>query len=127
MSKQFYLKIPAIAFAILIFMLSQLPGEILPPKVFDLQDKLLHFCAYFLFGITLVIATMTMQNAKKRILVVILLGSLYAMLDEVHQIFVPGRYWDLTDWFADTLGVLCALLFVNKIKFLLEKFLKINF
>ncbi|MFN3780966.1 MAG: VanZ family protein [Candidatus Kapaibacteriota bacterium] len=127
MSKQFLLKVPAIIFALVIFVLSQIPAEMLPPKVFDLQDKLLHLLAYFLFGITLVIATITMKNKRKRIVLIILFGSLYALLDEVHQMFVPGRYWDLTDWFADTLGVFLALFFVGKIRLLLEKFLKIDF
>ncbi len=127
MSKRFLLKVPAIVFALVIFVLSQIPGEMLPPKVFDLQDKLLHFLAYFLFGVTLVIATITIRNSRKRVLFVILLGSLYALLDEVHQMFVPGRYWDLSDWLADTLGVFLAIFFVNKIKFLLEKILKIDF
>jgi VanZ family protein len=34
-------------------------------------------------------------------------------LDEIHQIFIPGRYCELLDWFADFAGVLFAALFLN--------------
>lgn len=40
----------------------------------------------------------------KLALVVIALASLYAVTDEFHQSFVPGRVCDPADWLTDTLG-----------------------
>jgi VanZ family protein len=35
-----------------------------------------------------------------------LLGSLYGVIDEVHQYFVPGRDCNVWDWLADTIGAI---------------------
>ncbi|MCX7908980.1 MAG: VanZ family protein [Ignavibacteria bacterium] len=114
--KKSLLKVPAIAFAILIFLLSQIPGEKLPPNVFDLQDKVLHLFAYFLFGLSLIIATAVVKNRTRAFLIVILIGFFYALLDELHQMFVPNRVCDITDWAADFLGVVISLVFLNKLR-----------
>jgi VanZ family protein len=34
------------------------------------------------------------------------LASVYGVIDEVHQYFVPGRDCNVWDWIADTLGAL---------------------
>jgi VanZ family protein len=46
---------------------------------------------------------------------------LYGIFDEVHQIFIPGRYFDLLDLAADTTGVVCGAIFI---KFVLLKTIK---
>ncbi|WP_138120885.1 VanZ family protein [Bathymodiolus heckerae thiotrophic gill symbiont] len=35
--------------------------------------------------------------------------SVYGMLDEWHQSFVPGRMSDINDWLADTVGAMLFL------------------
>ena len=40
----------------------------------------------------------------KLALVAVALASLYAVTDEFHQSFVPGRMCDPADWLTDTLG-----------------------
>ena len=40
----------------------------------------------------------------------ILLGSAYAVTDELHQIFVSGRHGSPVDWLIDTLGVVAGVL-----------------
>ncbi len=116
----FFLYVPAILFAILIFTLSHIPNYLLPPTTFNLQDKLLHSFVFFLFGISLLIAFTRFKNKAKVIVLVLLLGSIYGLLDEVHQLFVPGRVCDITDWLSDTIGVSLSLLFRNKIKTFIE-------
>lgn len=37
-------------------------------------------------------------------------GALYATADEIHQIFVPGRAAEFTDFLIDSLGVLIGIL-----------------
>ncbi|MBQ9518101.1 MAG: VanZ family protein [Eubacterium sp.] len=41
---------------------------------------------------------------KNRLYLPIICTSLYAVTDEVHQIFVDGRSCELRDWVIDTLG-----------------------
>jgi len=50
-------------------------------------------------------------------------GLLYALSDEIHQIFSPGRFFDVFDLFMDMMGVLLGLLgaiilmlIINKVK-----------
>jgi VanZ family protein len=43
-----------------------------------------------------------------------LLGSLYGVSDEVHQLYVAGRTCDFADMLADTVGVGLGLLLVQK-------------
>lgn len=38
-----------------------------------------------------------------------LFAALYAGLDEVHQMFVPGRWAKIEDWLADLVGILIAI------------------
>lgn len=44
--------------------------------------------------------------AKKRPIISIICTSLYAVTDEVHQIFVDGRSCELRDWGIDTFGAI---------------------
>jgi VanZ family protein len=37
------------------------------------------------------------------------LSSLYAISDELHQVFVAGRSPDVLDWVADSAGALAAV------------------
>jgi VanZ family protein len=37
-------------------------------------------------------------------------SELYALSDEIHQIFVPGRAFDIPDLFIDGAGILCGLI-----------------
>lgn len=43
---------------------------------------------------------------SKSILTIILLTLLYAVTDEIHQFFVPGRTFQLFDLFIDSLGAI---------------------
>lgn len=45
-------------------------------------------------------------KGKKCVLISILCTSLYAVTDEVHQIFVDGRSCELRDWAIDTSGAI---------------------
>lgn len=37
--------------------------------------------------------------------VLLLVGALYGLSDEWHQMFVPGRFADPRDWIADLVGL----------------------
>jgi VanZ family protein len=46
----------------------------------------------------------------------ILIGSIYAISDEIHQFFVPGRSSDIGDVAADIIGIIIIILiyFIGK-------------
>ena len=73
---------------------------------FPYADKLVH-------GVTFGILATFIYLAWRRFGWALALASLYGVSDEVHQRFVPGRSADVTDWLADTLGALVALLLVR--------------
>ncbi|MFA7288065.1 MAG: VanZ family protein [Melioribacteraceae bacterium] len=82
---------------------TSLPSTSLPS--FKVGDKIIHFIAYF--GLGLVFAAYRLlyfENIKRNVFIIILLIVLYALIDEVHQIFIPGRSCELYDFLADITG-----------------------
>lgn len=69
--------------------------------------KCAHFSIYTLLGIWLMNLTNTFDiSTKRKILMCVLLGILYASSDEFHQSFVGGRSPEVRDVCIDTCGVL---------------------
>ena len=100
----------ALLWASVIYYLSSQPG-IDVPALFPGQDKLFHLMAFGLLGF---LAMGAVKPVKKRFklwqaLLVIALVSLYGLLDETHQYFVPGRTTELYDVIADTVGGLLGV------------------
>lgn len=75
--------------------------------------KLAHFTIYTILGILLMSLAETFDfTNKKRLLLSVLIGFLYASLDEFHQSYTPGRTPLFIDVIIDTLGVIVGSLFV---------------
>ena len=75
--------------------------------------KLAHFTIYTILGLLLMCLAETFDfTNKKRLLLSVLIGFLYACLDEFHQSFTPGRTPLITDVFIDSLGVIVGSLIV---------------
>lgn len=105
--KQFLVyKLPALAFALLIFGVSSIPGNKIPYIGFDLSDKFIHMIEFGLFGIFLYRAFRYPQPLSRPYLMTLCVGIPYAALDEIHQLFVPGRYCGIGDFIADALGII---------------------
>jgi VanZ family protein len=70
-------------------------------------DKLAHGAAFSLLGFLLALGFFKSLHAslKMKILCAWLLGAGLGILDEIHQIFVPGRASDPLDATADAIGV----------------------
>ena len=68
-----------------------------------------HFFAFFFFGLLLMIST-TKGKHKQFFLPAIILSILYAILDELHQYFVRGRFCSFGDILTDSAGILLAFL-----------------
>lgn len=87
------------------------------PMLFEHQDKLHHFSAYFIMGILAWrLVTDYITQPKTIFLISLCFCSLYGASDEWHQSFVPGRQADILDWVADSIGASIALLLAPLIK-----------
>ena len=109
-SSKYYL--PVIIWAMLILTVSSIPHLKTPDLGLKIDDKIAHFCEYFIFG--LLIANMFWRVNKPFPYIMIttsLIGTIYGILDELHQLFIPGRTTDVFDMTADALGVITASLF----------------
>jgi VanZ family protein len=53
-----------------------------------------------------------------RVLIIIAISIVYAFLDELHQYFVPFRYFDIFDFFLDVVGVIGGFIFFLLVKFI---------
>jgi VanZ family protein len=100
------IRLPAVCAAALIWFLSS--QTILPkPKGILGFDKLQHLLAFAVFTGAV---CLWISREKWRIrgpffmLIAAAAGSVYGIVDEVHQYFVPGRDCNVWDWIADTLG-----------------------
>ncbi|MFH1729407.1 MAG: VanZ family protein [Pseudomonadota bacterium] len=94
---------PILAYAGLIFYLSSLER---PPVPFEFwnADKLYHFIEYAVFSFLLVRALRFSFPNIRLPQYTILITTLYGISDEVHQFFVPGRYFSIVDMVFDAIG-----------------------
>jgi len=69
-----------------------------------------HLVAYFVYGSLLYLSAL--KPGKRALLAALLTGSLFGLLNEIIQGFLPYRSMDFFDWIIDTAGTgLGALLF----------------
>ncbi len=107
-----YVYIPLVLYWITLFTITTIPQHFVQ-KLFELQDKIEHFLAYTVLAIMLKLSLHFQKKISKlsyySALFTFLFITIYAGLDEIHQIIVPGRYADFFDWVADTLGGLSGV------------------
>jgi VanZ family protein len=95
--------LPVVAWAALIFAFSSVPDLGTGLGGWDLVlRKIAHTAEYAVLGALLVRAT-------RRPWLAVALGALYAVSDELHQTFVPGRMGSPIDVAIDTVGVACGV------------------
>jgi VanZ family protein len=99
-------KIPALLIVSVIWVLSS--QSVLPvPKGILGFDKFQHLLAYLALAASLVFWFSPHQRRLRRLrtfLLLVAISSLYGAIDELHQLYVPGRDCNIWDWIADTLG-----------------------
>ncbi len=119
--KVYLVYVPLIIYWILLFTATSLPAAHVPS--FDVSDKIKHFSAFF--GLSVLLSLTLLYQSKVQLFknyflaVALIISSLYGLLDEVHQSFVPGRNSEFLDWVADSLGAAAGVLIVY---YLLKKF-----
>ena len=101
-------KLPALVWGIIILALTSYPRLEIPDIGFDATDKVAHLGVYLVFGFLLLRAfaeenPLALRTANVRTL---LFGISFAVFDELHQLFIPGRSCDVWDALADIFGVL---------------------
>jgi VanZ family protein len=100
--------LPVLVWAGLIFTLSSVPSLDSGLGNWDLAlRKVAHAAEYAILGALL-------QRAVRHEPLAILLGSLYAVTDELHQSFVSGRQGSPLDWLIDTAGVAAGVLLFTR-------------
>ncbi len=86
-----------------IFYLSHQPSLKVIPPLFIHQDKVLHAGTFFLLGISLIV-NRALCRGFYPLPVMFIFGILYAVSDEIHQSFIPGRDCSAGDLLADIVG-----------------------
>jgi len=96
----------AVGWALLIFVLSSIPGAAFPSSKLLSYDKLIHAAVYAVLGAFSFMAMPRSWSQKASVLVLMsgAITTLYGFTDEFHQLFVPGRSADLRDVLADCVG-----------------------
>ncbi len=91
-----------------IFYLSHQPSlEVIPP-LFQHQDKVLHAGMYFLLSVSMIV-NRDLCRGFRPVPIIFILGLIYAVSDEIHQSFVPGRDCSAGDLLADIVGLSIGL------------------
>ena len=119
--KVYLVYVPLILYWIMLFAATSLPAANLPSVA--VGDKIKHFSAFFglsvLLSLTLIYQNKILLFKKYFLAAALVISSIYGLLDEIHQSFVPGRNSEFLDWVADSLGAAAGVFFVF---YLLKKF-----
>lgn len=75
-------------------------------------DKVVHFGMYGVLGF-LVTRALVRPRTSVALLAALAWMTVFAMLDELHQVWIPGRDASVGDWMADLLGAAVGLLVAN--------------
>jgi VanZ family protein len=113
--KKLFVYAPLIIYWTILFIATTLPVESIPTVA--ISDKIHHLVAYFILS-ALLYLTLIYQRKSKTLFTyapsaTIILASIYGALDEIHQIFVPGRFADILDWLANFAGTLFGVLLIS--------------
>ena len=104
--------LPLVIYWITLFILTTIPVDKVP-RFFNNQDKLEHFIAYcvlaFLLTLTLYFQKRSSLLSSHAYLFTFIFTLAYGAIDELHQLFVPGRYCDFYDWLTDSFGGLMGV------------------
>ncbi|HUX95912.1 MAG TPA: VanZ family protein [Bacteroidales bacterium] len=86
-------------------------------------DYLIHFCEYasLAFFAFLTYAENFFRLGKKKYLIVTTGLILFALIDEFHQKYIPGRTFNMKDIYSNITGIAAALIFCIVVFRYLEK------
>lgn len=64
----------------------------------------MHFLVYAILGLLVARAMDVLPGHVARLAAIVVGVSLFGAMDEWHQGFIPGRFPDVRDWVADSVG-----------------------
>ncbi len=100
---------PVVGWAGVILTLTSWPS---PPDVaprFPGFDKVVHFTMYAVLGSLVAHALRVPVSVRARLNAITAL-AIFAFVDELHQLLIPGRSASVWDWTADLVGAVAGLL-----------------
>ena len=113
--KKIFVFTPLIIYWIILFIATSLPVQSVP--AIAISDKINHFLAYFILSVLLNLALIFQRKSifffNNAAAAAVIIASVYGALDEIHQIFIPGRFAEVLDWLADTAGAVLGVLFIS--------------
>lgn len=114
-NKVFLVYIPLAVHWISILILTSLPSKSVPE--FQLHDKAKHFLAYFVLTFFLSLSLRLQERSAKIrqnfVKISFFVLMIYSTLDEIHQLFIPGRAAEIWDWLANFIGIILGLWLVK--------------
>jgi VanZ family protein len=110
--KIFYI-IMTLIIAVIIFLVSNIssfPGI----EKFGIDISLFyHFGVFFMFTFFLTLSITNKKLDNKTIAIILLISLAYALSDEFHQLFIPGRFCDVKDALTDFAGSIASVVFLK--------------
>ena len=84
--------------------------------------KTAHFLEYAVLGFLLASVFVSFGlKTKQNIPISFIIGALYAVSDEIHQYFVPGRSCQISDMLLDSSGVITGIMFLLICVYIFQK------
>ena len=107
--------LPLVFYWMLLFTLTSLPTQSVPAV--GVSDKVEHFLAYFGLSFLLYMALLFQKKSKNfkkyALLLTLSISFIYGIIDEVHQLLIPGRSCEFNDFIADLLGAIFGLIVIK--------------
>jgi len=104
--------LPVILYAAAIVVVSSIRDLRPPPTGISEIDKVAHFLEYAVFSWLTFRSFYHLgktPNLRRTLLLSALFVSIFALLDEIYQYFIPGRHSDWADFVVDVAGALVIL------------------
>ena len=105
--------LPLIIYWIALFIGTSIPIESVP-SLFEFHDKLEHTAAYFGLSVLLNLSFIFQDKYSilkmKHHIFTFAAAVLYGILDELHQILIPGRSCEIYDFVSDLIGILLGIM-----------------
>lgn len=103
--------VPAVLWMGVIFFLSTLPESVTPGRGI-ISDKVCHGAEYFILAFLILFALQRTTRARffTAFWITLVWAVLYGLSDEIHQLYVPTRQFDVRDLLADAGGVVLLFL-----------------
>jgi VanZ family protein len=103
--------VPTVLWMGVIFFLSTLPESATPGRGI-ISDKICHGAEYFILAFLILFALQRTTRARffTAFWITLVWAALYGLSDEIHQLYVPTRQFDVGDLLADVGGVVLLFL-----------------